>query len=69
MLIFLLWLKKVRRVLKLKVNDRARIRKCKNIFSKVYTEDRSREIVIINSALKTNPWTYKIKKVNGEKQK
>ena len=40
---------------KLKVNDRVRITKYKNIFSKGYTENWSREIFIIDSVLKTNP--------------
>ena len=52
---------------KFKVNDKVRITKYKNIFSKGYTEDWSREIFIINSVLKTNPCTYKIKDLNGEK--
>ena len=52
---------------KFKVNDRVRITKYKNIFSKSYTENWSREIFIINSVLKTNPWTYKLKDLNGEK--
>ena len=39
----------------------------KNIFSKGYTENWLREIFIINSALKTIPWTYKFKHLNGEK--
>ena len=52
---------------KFKVNDR--VRKYKNIFSKSYTEDWSREIFVIDSLLKTNPWTYKIKDINGEKIK
>ena len=38
-----------------------------DVFSKGYTENCSREIFIINSVLKTNPWTYKIKDLNGEK--
>ena len=38
-----------------------------NIFSKGYNENWSREIFIINSVLKANPWTYKIKDLNGEK--
>ena len=42
------------------VNDRVRITKCKNIFSKGYTENWSREILFINSLLETNPWTCKI---------
>ena len=44
-----------------KFNDIVRITKYKNIFSKGYTENWSREIFIIDSVLKTNPWTYKIK--------
>ena len=52
---------------KFNVNDRVRITKYKNVFSKGYTENWSREIFIINSVLKTNPWTYKIKDLNGEK--
>ena len=67
MLIILLWMKKLRPILKFKVNDRVRITKYKNIFSKGYTENWSREIFIINSVLKTNPWTYKIKDLNGRK--
>ena len=52
---------------KFKVNDRVRITKYKNIFSKGYTENWSTKIFIIDSVLKTNPWTYKIKDLNGEK--
>ena len=40
---------------KFKVNDRIRITKHKNIFSKRYTENCSREMFIIDSILKTNP--------------
>ena len=43
---------------KFKINDRVRITKCSNIFSKGYTEDWSREIFFIYSVLKTNLWTY-----------
>ena len=46
---------------KFKVNDRVRITKYKNIFRKGYTENWSREVFIIDSFLKTNRWTYKIK--------
>ena len=42
---------------KFKVDDRVRITKCKNIFSKVYTENLSREIFVTDSLLKTNPCT------------
>ena len=50
-----------------KVNDRVRITKYKNIFSECYTGYWSREIFIIHSVLRTNPWTYKIKGLNKEK--
>ena len=52
---------------KFKVNDRVRMTKYSNIFSKSYTGNWSREIFIIDSVLKTNPCTYKIKDLNGEK--
>ena len=44
------------KVPKFKVNDEVRIAKYKNIFIKGYTENWSREIFIIDSILKTNPW-------------
>ena len=49
------------------MNDRVKITKYKNIFSKGYTEYWSREIFIIESVFKTNPWTYKIKDLKLEK--
>ena len=52
---------------KLKVNDRVRINKYTIIFSRGYTENWSREIFIVNSVLKTNPGTCKVKDLNGEK--
>ena len=52
---------------KFKVNHRVRITKYKNIFSKGYTENWSKEIFIIDSILKTNPWTYQLKDLNWEK--
>ena len=52
---------------KFNVNDRVRFNKYKNIFSKGYTENWSREIFVIGSVSKTNPCTYKIKDLNGEK--
>ena len=55
------------KALKFKVNDRVRTTKYTNIFSKDYTENWSREIFNIDSVLKTNRWTYKIKDLNGEK--
>ena len=52
---------------KFKVNDRVRITKYNNIFSKHYTKNWSRETFIIDSVFTTNPWTYKIKDLNREK--
>ena len=40
---------------KFKANDRVRITKYKNIFSKGYTKNWSTGIFITNSVLKTNP--------------
>ena len=37
------------------------------IFSVKVTYNWSREIFIIDSVLKTNPWTYEIKNLNREK--
>ena len=50
-----------------KVNHRVGITKYKNFFRKGYTENWSREVFIIDSVSKTNPWTYRIKDLNGEK--
>ena len=52
---------------KVKPNNRGRITKYKNIFSKGYTKNWSREIFIIDSVLKINPCTCKIKDLNGQK--
>ena len=52
---------------KFKVNDRVRVTKYNNIFSKGYTKNWSRETFIIDSVFKTNPWTYKIKDLKEEK--
>ena len=51
---------------KFKVNDRVRITKYKNILSKHCSENWSGKIFIIDSVLKTNPWTYGIKDLNIE---
>ena len=55
------------KALKFRFNDRVRITKFKIIFDKDYTQNWSKEIFIIDSVLKINPWTYKIKYLNGEK--
>ena len=44
-----------------------RITRYKNIFSKGYTEYWSTDIFVIDSLLKSNPWMYKNKDLNGEK--
>ena len=53
--------------LKFKVCDRVKKTKYKNVFSKSYTINWSRKIFIIGPMMKTNPWTYKIKDLNGAK--
>ena len=51
-----------------KVGDRVRITKYNNTFNKGYTKNWLTEMFIIDFVLKTNPWTYKIKHLNGEKK-
>ena len=48
-----------------KVGDRVRITRYKTIFGKGYTKHWSTEIFVIDSVLKTNPLTCKIKDLNG----
>ena len=55
------------KVPKFKTNDRVKITKYKNIFSKRCTENWSREIFIIDSILKTNLGLLNLKDLNGEK--
>ena len=55
------------KVPKFKVNNKARISKNKDIFSKGYTENWSREKFIIDSVFKTSSSIYKVKDLNGEK--
>ena len=52
---------------KFKANDRVRSTNYKKTFSRGHIENWSREIFIIDSVLKTYPWTYKIKDLNREK--
>ena len=52
---------------KFKIGDRVRITKCINIFRKGYTKDWSREIFVIDSVIKNNPRTHKIKDLNRSK--
>ena len=55
------------KTLKLKVNHRFKINRYKNSFTKGYTENWSIETFINDCVLKINPWTYKMKDLNGEK--
>ena len=55
------------KAIKFKGNDRVRFTKYNNIFSKGYTENWWREIFVINSVLKINPWIYKMKDLKAEK--
>ena len=55
------------KALKFKFGDRVRVTKHKNIFSQGWTGNWSKGIFFIDSTLKTNTWTYKIKYLNGEK--
>ena len=50
---------------KFKVNNIVKVTKYKKIFSKGYAGYWACEIFIIDSVLKTNPWTYKVKDLNG----
>ena len=54
------------KVPKFKIIDRVRIVKFQNIFNKGYTEKWLKEIFVIDSVLKTNPWQYKTKDINAE---
>ena len=49
-----------------KVGDRVRISKFKNIFSKGYSPNWSREIFIVDKTNDTVPYTYSIKDLNDE---
>ena len=51
---------------KFKIVEKVRITKCKNIFSKGYTNNWSRKTIVIDSVIEANPWTYKMKELNGE---
>ena len=51
---------------KFKVGDNVRISKGKNIFTKGYVLNRSKEIFVITKIKNTVPWTYVISDLNGE---
>ena len=66
MVIILLFLK-IHKASKFKVVGSVTNTKYKKIFIKGYTKKWSKEIFLIDSVLKTNAWTYKIKDLKGEK--
>ena len=51
---------------RLKVGDRVRISKFKNIFATGYTPNWSKEIFIVDKINDTVPYTYNLKDLNGE---
>ena len=51
---------------RLKVGDRVRISKFKNIFAKRYTPNWSKEIFIVDKINDTVPYTYNLKNLNDE---
>ena len=51
---------------KVKVGDRVRISKYKNIFAKGYTPNWSEEVFVIKKVKNTFPWAYVINNLNGE---
>ena len=52
---------------KLKIGDRVRISKYKNIFAKGYAPNWSEEVFLISKIKNTVPWTYVVNDLNGEK--
>ena len=60
-------LKKSHKAPKLRVDNRVRITKHRNIFSRDCIKNLSKETLVIDSVLKPNKWTNNIKDLNGEK--
>ena len=52
---------------KITVGDHVRNADKRNIFSKVYTSNWNRELFKVNEVLNTQPLTYKIQDINGER--
>ena len=62
MLIILLWKKEIEsshKTPKFKAGERLRITKYKKMFSKAYIKNCPKEIFVIDSVSRTNPWIYK----------
>ena len=51
---------------KFKVGDHVRISKCKNIFAKGYTPNRSEEVFVMKTVTNTVPWRYFVSDLSGE---
>ena len=51
---------------KIKVDDRVRISKYKNVFAKGYTPNWSEEVFVVSEIKNTVPCTYVINDLNGE---
>ena len=51
----------------MKISDIVRILKYKNILSKVYTSNWSRETFLIKKVKNIVPWTYVVNELNGVK--
>ena len=51
---------------KFEMGDRARISKCKNIFTKGYTQSSSEEIFVIKKVRNPVLWMYVLKYLNNE---
>ena len=50
---------------KFKVGEHVRISKCKNIFAKGYTKNRSEKVFVVSKIKGTVLWTYVIISLNG----
>ena len=51
---------------KFKVADHVGVSKYKNIFTKGYTPNWSKEIFVVSKIKNTVPWTYAVSDFNGE---
>ena len=54
------------KIFKHKAGNHVRISKCKNIFTKGYTQNWSEKFLLLAKLKNTVPWTYVISDLNGE---
>ena len=52
---------------KFKVGDHVRISKYKNVFTKGYAPNWSKEVFVVSKIKNTVPWTYEIDDLTGER--